>query len=255
LVARFRFHPFSPTQTGTTAMPVALITGASSGIGRAVTLQLAARGYTLALAARGGERLEDVGNEATAAGSPDILLKSTDMAVPASVQRLARATLDAFGVVDVLINNAGLAPLINLGDYVPNEIENIFAVNAVGPTLLVNHLLPKMLEQQNGARIVNVSSVATRDPFPGLSAYAAAKCAMNSLTQSIRNEFADRNIRAFAVAPGAVDTPMLQAIFDETQIPIANRLTPQAVADIIVQCATGDRDNESGSTIWIDSPQ
>lgn len=235
-------------------MPVALISGASSGIGRAATLQLAQQGFSLALAARGGERLEVVGDEATAAGSPDVLLRSTDMAVTGSIERLVDFVREAFEAVDVVINNAGYAPLVSLGDYDPADIEQIFAVNAIGPCTLINALWPTLTSQQTGARIVNVSSIAAKDPFAGLGVYAAAKCAIDSLTRSIMNEAGDRPIRAFTVAPGAVDTPMLRAIFDETAIPAANCLTPEAVAQVITDCATGRRDGEAGKTIWIESP-
>ncbi len=231
-------------------MPVALITGASSGIGREVAFQLAQRGYQLALVARGGERLETVGDECSSLGAPDVLLRSTDMAVPADVQAMVDAALDAFGRIDVLINNAGLAELRSIGEVEPDHLEAVFAVNTIGPALAINRVWPIMVEQ-GGGRIVNVSTIGTKDPFPGFFAYAAAKAALNSFTRSIAIEGEAHRICGFTIAPGAVETPMLRSVFDETQIGKDKTLPPAEVARTIVECAVGERDDVNGEVIWM----
>ncbi len=230
--------------------PVALITGASSGIGREVALQLAQRRYQLALVARGGERLEVVGDECSNLGAPDVLLRSTDLAVPADVLAMVEAAVEAFGRIDVLVNNAGLAELRSIGEVELDHLEAVFAVNTIGPALAINRVWPIMVKQ-GGGRIVNVSTMGTKSPFPGFFAYAAAKAALNSFTRSIALEGKAHHIRGFTVAPGAVETPMLRGLFDEKMIGVDQTLPPAEVARTIVECAAGERDDINGEVIWL----
>lgn len=230
--------------------PTALITGASSGIGRETALRLAQLHFSLALVARGGERLERVGEECAALGAADVLLRSTDMAVPGDVEAMVDAAVEAFGRVDVLINNAGMAELQPIGSMNFDHLEASFAVNAIGPAVAINRVWPIMV-RQGGGRIINVSSIASKDPFPGFFAYAAAKSAVNSFARSIAIEGKAHNIRAFTIAPGAVETPMLRAAFNEDAIPREATMPPGEVAAVIVQCARGQRDGASGEVIWL----
>jgi len=231
-------------------MPVALITGASSGIGRETALRLAQLHYALALVARGGERLEVVGDECTALGATDVLLRSTDMAVHGDVEAMVDAAVEAFGRVDVLINNAGLAEVQPLGSIELDHLEAAFAVNAIGPAIAINRIWPIMV-RQGGGRIINVSSIASKDPFPGFFAYAAAKSAVNSFARSIALEGQAHNIKAFTIAPGAVETPMLRSAFSEDVLPREATLPPAEVAAVIVECARGMRDEVNGEVIWL----
>jgi NAD(P)-dependent dehydrogenase (short-subunit alcohol dehydrogenase family) len=101
------------------------------------------------------------------------------------------------------------------------------------------------------ARIVNVSSVASIDPFPTLTPYGASKAALNTLTRGCANEGAAVGIKAFAVAPGAVETEMLRAIFSEEQVPRSATLHPEQVAEVVVACAVGARDEENGGVVVV----
>jgi len=231
-------------------MPVAIITGASSGIGRDVALQLAQRGCSLALVARGGERLEQVGDACASLGSGDVLLRSTDIAVPDDVQAMVDVALDAFGRIDILINNAGLAELRPIGQLELDHLHALMAVNVIGPAVAINRVWPIMVRQHSG-RIINVSSVAAKDPFPGFFAYAASKAALNSFTRSIAIEGKPANIKAFAIAPSAVETPMLRSLFNQTMIAPDQTLPPADVAQTIVECAMGQRDELNGEVIWL----
>lgn len=231
-------------------MPVVLLTGASSGIGREVALQLAGRHCTLALVARGGERLEEVGDACSSIGSGDVLLRSTDMGVPEDVEAMVDAALDAFGRIDILINNAGLGELRPIGQIDLDHLLAVFAVNTIGPAVAINRVWPIMVKQSSG-RIVNISSMAARDPFPGFFAYAAAKSALSSMTRSIAVEGKAANIKAFTIAPGAVETPMLRGLFNETMIGTDATLPPADVAQTIVECAMGERDDLNGEVIWL----
>lgn len=228
---------------------VAIITGAGSGIGRATSELLSARGHRLVLVGRRLDRLTETG----------AMLNSQWLAAPADVsnetqlQSVITSTLARFGRIDALINNAGFAPMAAIDQHNPQLIREVFAINAIAPAIFIAAVWPTMLRQKSG-RIVNVSSLAAVDPFPGFFAYSAAKASMNLLAFAASNEGRTHGIRAFAVAPGAVETDMLRAIISKDALPRTRTLTPRAVASVIVQCATGERDAESGQTILVPSP-
>ena len=174
----------------------------------------------------------------------------SDAAVPA---RLIREIHQWAGRIDALVNNAAVASLRPL----PQSDEPLFretlALNTVGPALLIAAVFPIMAHQRTG-RIVNVSSVAAHDPFPGFFAYAASKAALESLTRSVHVEGERAGVRAFSVAPGAVETQMLRAAFSEEVLPGNRTLDPSTVADEIVACVLGTRDEQSGRTLLMPSP-
>ena len=240
-------------------MPAAIITGASSGIGRSVAEQLALAGYSLALAARRIDPLERVASEIRtqfkSTNGEDgerltVLAMETDVANPSDTVRLIDRAIEKLGCIDVLVNNAGFAPPIHAGEYDVDALEQTFAVNALGPAIAINHLWPH-LAAHGGGRIVNVSTMGTRDPFNGFFAYAASKSAVNSMARSIAIEGEAHHIKGFAVAPAAVETPMLRALFDREMIAESQTLDPAEVAKLIVECATGARDHQNGETIFI----
>ncbi len=234
---------------GAGTRPVALVTGAGSGIGRAVAVMLADRGFRLALVGRNRGTLEQ-----TAA-----LLKGEWAALVADVSRQdqACAMIDQcvarLGRLDVLVNNAGAAPLAPIEEHTPELIRSVFEVNAIGPATAMAHAWP-IMRRQGGGRIVNVSSMSSLDPFTGLFAYAGSKAALNLLTKAASAEGRECSIRCFCVAPGCVETPMLRGIYSEEEVPPDRALPPDAVAKIVVECACGERDEDSGATILLPSP-
>ena len=229
--------------------PVAIVTGAGSGIGRAVATLLSQRGYRLGLIGRRAERLNGTG----------AVLTTPWMAVPANVanpeqlQRALDTISSTFGRVDALINNAGAAPMGPIDRLGLEAIRECFDTNATAPAVAVASVWPFFRRQRSGC-IVNVSSMATIDPFPGFIAYAAAKASVNMLAQACAKEGRTIGVRAFAVAPGAVETDMLRANFPATTIPKAKTLTPEAVAAVVVACIVGERDESNGTTILVPSP-
>ena len=231
--------------------PVSLITGAGSGIGRALALLLASRGHRLILAARRQATLHE-----TAAllppGSHSLIVPTDVGSAPAVAALIDRAHAH-FGAIHNLINNAGLAPLMPLESMTPDLIDEVFRVNALGPALAIRHCWPIFIRQRAGC-IVNLSSLATADPFPGFFAYAAAKASVNLMARSAALEGAPHNIRAFAIAPGNVETPMFRAIVSTDQIPPSATLTPQSVATVILDCLEHRRDADNGATIFLPSP-
>lgn len=235
--------------------PVALVTGAGSGIGRATCIALAGAGYRLAIVGRSIERLQ-----ATRSLTPntDVHCLPADLEDPAQVEGMVDAALAHFGRIDALINNAGWSPAATIPQTTPEVAQRVFALNALAPCIAISRVWP-ILERQARAGeapgvIVNVSSLASVDPFPTLYAYGAAKAGMNNLARSVATLGQPLGIRGYAVAPGAVETELLRSIVDEKTLPATKTLRPEAVAEIILSCVRGDRDRESGSTIFIPSP-
>ncbi len=231
------------------ARPVAIITGAGSGIGLAAAHRLRHLGFRLALVGRREAPLRDAGL-ALGVERHDWIALPRDIADPAHAAAVVDETVAAFGRLDVLVNNAGWSPLKRVQDISADEVQAVFAVNAVGPIISLCRAAAHMAAH-GGGRIVNVSSRATRDPFPGLGVYGAAKAAMNLIARAVANDAGDRGIRCFTVAPGAVETPLLRSLFDTDAIPTARTLTPDAVARVIAACASGERDAEAGETFFV----
>ena len=192
---------------------VALVTGASSGIGEAVARALAAEGASVAMGARRLERLEAIAGEIRAAGGT-ALPRSVDVAVRAQVEAFAADALKAFGRLDILVNNAGIMPLSPVAAVRVEEWERMVDVNVKGVLYGIAAVLPTMLKQGSG-HVVNIGSVAGRRPFPGGSVYSATKFAVRSLTAGMQLELsASKGIRVTDVQPGGVETELMDHIDD-----------------------------------------
>jgi NAD(P)-dependent dehydrogenase (short-subunit alcohol dehydrogenase family) len=232
---------------------VAIVTGAGSGIGRAVALELDRRGCALVLAGRRLDALRETGQMLSGAW----VGKRCDVADPSECERLVEEAAHEFGRLDVLVNNAGDAPRATIAGHTPDVIKRTFEVNALGPAYLIAATWRVFDRQRakgwSGGCIVNISSMASLDPFPGFFAYAAAKSALNSMIRSCHKEGQQLGIRCFGVAPGAVETGMLRGLFDETAIPREATLTPEAIARVVGECVVGHRDAEAGTTIPVPS--
>jgi NAD(P)-dependent dehydrogenase (short-subunit alcohol dehydrogenase family) len=234
---------------------VAIVTGAGSGIGRAVCERLADLGYRLTLVGRREPALqatldwiaEHVGDP------PAAMVVPADVADMVQAESVIDLTVQEWGRVDALVNNAGVLDSRPIERTDEDLLYRTFAANTFGPAYLVARAWPIMLRQRTGC-IVNVTSMATVDPFPGLAVYAASKSALESLTRSIRAEGGDHGIRAFSVGPGAVETPMIRGLFSEAELPPDRTLDPAEVAEIIVTCVQGGLDERQGQTILVPSP-
>lgn len=175
-----------------------LITGASEGIGAACAAAFARRGARLALAARREEKLRAV-------GGPEALIIAGDLTAPEVQRRAVEDTVERYGSLDVLVNNAGVG-LYSPTAAVPMEaVRRLFELNLMAPLALIQLAVPHM-ERRGGGTVVNVSSIVGKVTMPWLTVYSASKFALNSLTDGLRMELGSRGIRFIAVCPGHVRT-------------------------------------------------
>lgn len=196
----------------TTAGPlegrVALVTGASAGIGRATALTLAAAGAHVVVTARRDDRLRDLVSEIEASGG-SATGRAADVAERADVEALVQATLDDVGRIDILVNNAGIMKIAPITENRIDDWAAMVDVNIKGVLYMLSAVLPHMVERGSG-HIVSVGSVAGRRPFPGASVYAATKFAIRALSWGLHLELgAAHGIRITDVQPGYVSTELL----------------------------------------------
>lgn len=224
---------------------VAIITGGGGGIGRATAVELAGRGYRLALCGRRRETLEE-----TAKLAGEGLAIVADLTRPQDVERIVEQTVDELGRVDVVVNNAGFAPVASVEEMSIADWHATIDTNLSAAFFMSKAVWP-IFKRQGGGAIVNISSMASRDPFPGFAAYGAAKAGVNLLSLSLAREGAKSGIRVYTVAPGAVETAMFRGILSKEQYPPENTLDPADVARVIGQCVAGDLRFTSGEVIWV----
>ncbi|XHR29045.1 MAG: SDR family oxidoreductase [Chthoniobacteraceae bacterium] len=192
---------------------VALITGASSGIGAATAHKLAAAGVKVGIAARRKDRLETLKQEIEAAGGQALALEM-DVTDPASVEAGVKALIAAHGSIDILFNNAGLMPASDIDQLKTDEWSRMVDVNLKGLLNTTAAVLPQMIRQHSG-HIINTSSIAGRKVFKGFSVYCATKHAVTAFSDGLRMEVGKKhNIRVTCIQPGAVATELYDQISD-----------------------------------------
>jgi NAD(P)-dependent dehydrogenase (short-subunit alcohol dehydrogenase family) len=234
--------------------PVTILTGAGSGIGHALALMLAERGHTLHLVGRTASKLAHTESEILAAHpGAKVRTHCIDLCDSDLAHGVVDSAIAADGGIDCLVNCAGIAPLAPIDRTDESVLEHAFMTNTFAPAFLIARCWPHFAERRAGC-IVNISSMASIDPFPGFFAYAASKAALDSLTRSCHTEGARRGIRAFCINPGAVETPLLRSNFPERVLPHAKTLAPESVARVALDCIEGRRDEDRGRPIPLPSP-
>ena len=229
---------------------IAIVTGGGSGIGRAIAAALAPSCSKILLVGRRPETLAETAR-ALLATAPETAVDEViaDLSTEAGVATVIDRALDCERV-DVVVNNAAHMTVAPIEEMTSDLLCETFTTNVHGPALLVAGLWP-LFERQGAACIVNVSSMATLDPFPGLAAYAMSKAALESLTRSIVAERGDTDIRAFSLVLGAVETEMLRRVVSKEDLPPSQTLSPTDVARVVVECVAGERDDERGQPISV----
>jgi short-subunit dehydrogenase len=222
-------------EKGTTA----LVTGASSGIGASLAKALAAKGVSVGLVARRKDRLEEVMAECLKA-APDSRMWPADLGDLDLAERVALDAWDAFGHIDVLVNNAGIPKRRHVLNLVYDEVEDVMRVNFLSPARMTLTLLPRMLQRGKGS-IVNVSSVAGRLGNPKESAYSASKFALCGWSEAINVDLWDTPIEVRLINPGAIDTEIWSTPGEDEPIYEGEKESPDDIAEGIVAAIEGDR--------------
>jgi NAD(P)-dependent dehydrogenase (short-subunit alcohol dehydrogenase family) len=206
--------------------PVCVVTGGSHGIGLATALRFGHLGYRVLICGRNPQALETA-HAQIAAVAPGCASVALDVGKPDEVARLIDTARHSFGRVDVLVNNAGHAPMAPVDKISYDDLATALAVNVAAVFHTTQAVWPMMREQSSGV-IINISSLASVDPFTGFSVYGACKAWVNLFTKAIADEGRPLGVRAYSVALGAVETRLLRSLFPD--FPAKQTLSPEEVA-------------------------
>jgi NADP-dependent 3-hydroxy acid dehydrogenase YdfG len=189
----------------------AIVTGAGRGIGRAIAVAFAAEGASVALAARSRADLAEVAGEIRAAGGGRALAIPTDVTNDSAVEALVEQAASAFGRVDVLVTSAGTASFSHLVDSKPADWDAMLAINLRAAMVCCRAVLPTMLRQRGGT-IINIASIAAKRALPGSAVYTATKAGLFGFSRVLSEELRNTGVRVGILMPGAVDTPIWDAM-------------------------------------------
>lgn len=225
---------------------VAIITGGGSGIGRGVALALAGEGARVTVCGRRKHKLEETIQAIRAKGG-EALAVQADVSCEADVKRLAQATLDAYGRIDILINNAGVDGGTLVHQLDAAEWDRVMSINLRGAFLAVRHVLPHMRAQHSG-HIINISSESGLEYYDGDAAYGTSKHALNAFGEYVQRENQDLNIRVNTICPGMVVTEMSE---NSPGLDLAKCLVPEDLADLVIWLLTRRPNVKIGTPILI----
>jgi len=242
--------------TGVLAGKVVLVTGASRGLGAAMAVGLAEAGATVVAAARSEDQLARVVAEAPNA----ITALRLDVTVPADCVAAIEAVVARHGRIDVVVNNAGVAPAGDILTQDPDVWRTTFEINVVAPLLLAREAAKHMIAQGSGGKIIMISSGTGVRGKPGLVAYSASKAAVIRMTEALAAELAAHDIQVTAIAPGAFRTDAQRAVTESPEllarrvrrIPAKRMADPQEIVGLAVLLASNASDFITGTVIVID---
>ena len=242
-------------------MATAIITGAGTGIGAASAKRLAAAGWNVALVGRRAALLDEVAADIKRTGGNATPL-SLDLGDADAAKAVVRQTVEAFGGVDALVNNAAVIKVLPLADFTVDILDQHWAVNIRAPFLLIQAALPYL--QKSGGAVVNISSSSGTLLRPGQSVYGMTKSALEYLTRSLAGELAQHKIRINALALGPVDTPIhqtwatdLKAAYEwlANQVPLGRIANADEIARWIEILVSADSNWMTGAVIPLDGGQ
>lgn len=236
---------------------VALITGAARGIGKQIAITLAKEGYNIALNYRTNtDSIIELKDKIESYGVKCLLIQG-DVSVYEDTERMTKETIEEFGKIDVLVNNAGITKDTLLLRMKEEDFESVINVNLIGTYNMTKNVSSYMMKARNG-RIINVSSVVGVSGNAGQSNYSASKAGIIGFTKSLAKELASRNILVNAVAPGFIETDMTKALKDDVkekifeQIPLKREGKAEEVANVVKFLASNDSSYITGQVINID---
>jgi meso-butanediol dehydrogenase / (S,S)-butanediol dehydrogenase / diacetyl reductase len=240
---------------------VAIITGGGSGFGEVTGRLFAREGAAVMLADLNSAAARAVSESIQAEGGKALWVE-TNVTSSESAAAMVKATLDHFGQVDILFNNAGIEGWGSVTDSDEATWERIFAVHVRGPFLCSKYTIPAMIERGKGGSVINVSSVAGLVGLQNMSAYSAAKGAIISLTRAMATDFAQHNIRVNCIAPGTTMTPLGKRLIEnDTPEKLAQRLSrypmgrfgePEEIARSVLYLASDDSSYTTGTCLVMD---
>lgn len=225
---------------------VALITGGGRGIGRAIALRFARSGARIVIASRSQAELEETRRLVESHGA-ECHARVTDVASLDDITGLIADTLEHFGRLDILVNNAGVAAQAPIENMDTSLFHMLYTIN-IAATFHTCRAAWAHLKKQGGV-IVNISSMAAQDPFPGLAVYGASKAWVNAWTKGLAEEGRTSGIRVFAVAPGAVETRMLRDAFPD--FPRDQTLKPDDIADVVFALTRPECRHATGQVVYV----
>ncbi len=232
---------------------VALVTGASQGIGKACAIALAKAGATVALAARNEEKLKAVAAHIQAEGGRAVAFQ-LDVASEDAIKGTVKEISSQLGKIDILVNNAGITRDTLLLRMKRNDWDDVLNTNLSAPFLLTQAVISGMMKQRWG-RIINITSIVGEMGAPGQANYASSKAGLIGLTLSVAREVASRNITVNAVAPGYIATAMTDVLSDEqkqaitAQIPLGRQGTDADIANAVVFLASNEASYITGHVL------
>lgn len=236
---------------------VALVTGASRGIGREIALELARQGANVVVNYAGSEaKANEVADEIKALGKEAFAIKC-DVSNQEEVSVMVKETIERFGKLDILVNNAGITKDNLLMRMKEEEWDDVININLKGVFLCTKAVTRQMMKQRIG-RIINIASIVGVSGNPGQANYVAAKAGVIGLTKTTAKELASRNITVNAIAPGFITTDMTDKLTDELkaemlkQIPLARLGEPKDIAKMTAFLASDDSSYITGQTLHID---
>jgi len=213
---------------------VAIVTGASRGVGRAICIAFAKEGATIVLAARSPQKLAETAEEVREAGAKaEIVI--TDLTREEAIKNLMKVTNEKFSRLDILVNNAGVTVSAELEHTTTADWDRLFAVNARAPFILCRESLP-LLKKAPRAYIINIVSVVGVKCYALQSAYTASKHALRGMTKSLAEELRGTNVRVHSICPGGIDTDMIGAI--RPDIKKEDLMQPEEIAELVVYLVT-----------------